>query len=384
MRRSTGAILLHAGGLVSYASALFIPFILGPALAGAAMTGDVVAAVAETYDTNITLAPSSELDDFITQLSVGVVGGYEGKIGTLKGEAHIHQYLYLDHSEFNNSAQELSANWTQDLGNAGVFRLREAFRHAEEPLDFDEAFERSTGRFSSYRNRLQASHTYEMNRHLSLRPSYANELVQISREALRDSQLHQGGLELDITPGPWTVVTPSYSYGVRHFSRGAEVTAQSIAANLRRYLTKQLYLDAKGGAAVVENSTNDETRTRPLYALSITNEVNDVTTARLAFVRQAESTGFAEEPFNAWRLSGQIERQLSARLTGAAAAFLGQGKYLDTGIEDELWGGSVRLAYEIARDWRGFISYRIAALDSSRGSRDYEKNTVSVGIGAQF
>jgi hypothetical protein len=384
MRRSTRAFRATPGALASVLSAIIL--ILGHPLAQAAqsLTGDLVAAVAETYDSNITLAPGNEQDDFITQLSIGVVGGYEGKTSTLKGEAHIHQYLYLDHSEFNNTAQELGADWTRDFGRAGIFTLSDDFRHAEEPLDFDESLGRTSGRYSSYRNRLRAAHTYDMNSRVSVRPTYENEIAQLSREDLADSQLHRGGAELDFILGPWTILTPSYSYGVRHFSRGADVSTHSLASNLRRYLTKQVYVDAKGGVDFVENSINDETRTRPLVGISITDELDGVTTARLAFVRQTESTAYAQESFTAWRLAGQIERQLSPRFTGAAEAFVGQGKYVDSGIEDELWGGSVRLAYEIVRDWRGFLSYRIAAVDSSQGVRDYEKNSVSVGVGAKF
>ena len=129
---------------------------------------------------------------------------------------------------------------------------------------------------------------------------------------------------------------------------------------------------------------NERDYERPLIQASLVNEGDENTHGDLTFVKEYQANPYTEDLFNYWQASTSLTRQVLRRLSGSISGFYGEGDYVTLNITDKLSGVTLGMIYELTKNVKGDFGYRFSHTDSTVNSRDYSKNTVSLGITGEF
>jgi len=337
----------------------------------------------ETYDDNITYRKDDTRSDLITALTAGIGAKYEGRLFNFDLVGNVTQQLFADNPNYSNNSQDFTLQALSELSKYDRVNLRDTFSHTYEPRSFEEAFGVTTGRYSYFRNRLYADYTRDIMKNLSAILRYTNAMDMPLRDDLSDSYLNSGGGELDYSLSSATIVSASYDFSLRSFDPGSDAYTHAFAGGLRQYITKQLYFDGRAGADYVI-SYNKQDYFKPMFGATLTDELDQNTVASVSFMLQSYTNAYSQDVFDYWQVSGDLKKQLLQRLNIALSAFYGRGKYLSLDIKDDLFGCNAGLVYDFTEHIRGSITYRYSNAASTSRAREYSKNTVYVGLTAEF
>ncbi len=333
-----------------------------------------------SYDSNVGYDKKNGLSDFVTQLDAGLDVGREGKYSQWKGQFDIIERIYADNSKFTNTSESLFLDYLKELTKTQKLALSEKFDHYYEPLTFEDAFGlRTTGRFERYRNLLSLEHEQEFTNTLKVFSRLGNEVYLVNNADVPDSYLNTAGVQLEYAKWPDLIGLFRYRFDWRIYEGGDDALNNFIQPGFRKYLTKQLYLETLVGANILR-AVNGETFTKPAIEVSLNDQVNEITVAGIGYRKDYQSSGFANDTFNEWRISGFCNKNLSRRVTGATQIFYGEGEYIDQGTSDKLSGVELGLLYDFKENWKGTISYAYTRVDSTSDTRGYTKNVVMVGL----
>ncbi|MFH0838665.1 MAG: outer membrane beta-barrel protein [Candidatus Omnitrophota bacterium] len=337
----------------------------------------------ERFDDNITYTKDNKKDDLITTATAGIDVRYEGKTRLLEFTADISRQLFADNSIFDNTSRDMTLNFQNEFSKYSRINIRDSFTHADEPRSFEDALGRTSGRYSYDTNRINAEYSRDITKQFAVLARYLNETNTYSREDLVDSTLQAAGLQAGcIISSDFNVLT-SYDYAKRKFDNGAHSTIESFGAGLRKYLTKQLYLDARGGRDFI-TSYSDTDYKKPSISASLTSDIDSNTTASVSYAKQYRTSSYTEDLFNYWQVSGSLTKRLLERLGFALSGYYGDGKYITSGTEDKLTGSSVGFTYDIGDNMRGNLSYSYSRTDSTVDISEYTKNSVTAGVSIEF
>jgi len=358
-------------------------FLLMPMSAYPWLDIKVEGSVSEIYDDNTTFTEENEKSDSITNLTLSLAVKYEGKTQTLKFIGHINQQIFAENHGFNNTSQDFDLIFSSELSKYDRISLENVFTHTYEPRSFEEAFGRTGGRYSYYRNRFNFNYTKDISKQFSLITRYANEINEISREDLKDSYLNKVGFEVDYFTSFATLLLFSYGFANRKFEYSKDASIQTMAIGIRPYISKRVYFDGKIGVDFI-NSYNDKGYSKPLILASLTDEISRNTRAGLSFAKQYNTDAYTEDIFNYWQTSAFFKRELLKRLRYSLSGFYGEGEYVSLDIIDKLWGANIALTYDFREKLRGNLGYTYSDLDSTDVSREYIKNTVFLSLTVEF
>ncbi len=343
----------------------------------------VSASVLESYDDNITQTNENEQKDFITNLSFGLGVQSERKLGSFDLTAKIVQQIFAKYSDYNRLSENLILNFQQEFSKYDRMSLRDVFSHTYETITFEQAFGRTPGRYSQYRNRFNIDYTRDIAKQISLSAKYDNEINVFSREDVSDSLRNRFGVQLDYFPTSADILMFSYDFSRRDFDPGGYVATNSIAAGLRHYLTSQLYFDGKVGMDVIDSYTN-KNYTKAFIQTSLTSDVDENSRASISFAKRYDTTAYSEDLFDYWQISGMFTRQLFKRLGFFLFAFYGQGEYIIVDVTDNLCGADIGFTYDLTRNLKGRLNYNYSNVDSTLDTRDYSRNRAFLGLAAEF
>ena len=341
------------------------------------------ASISEAYDDNITFVHEGEKEGFITNLSLGFDVEYEGKTRSFELITNINQQIFTNYDDFNNTSQDLSLNFQQEFSKFSRISIRNVFSHTYEPRSFEDAFGRTRGRYSYYRNRLNLAYIRDVTKQLSITARYINEIDEISRQDLSDSYLNTAGIGATYFLNSVTSFLFSYDFSHRDFDPGSDATINTIAAGMRYYLTKQLYFDIKAGIDLI-HSYSDRDYSKPLIQASLTNDIDENSLVNISFTKRYYTNAYTEDLFDYWQTSVTFRRQLFRRLGCVFSGFYGEGEYIATNITDKLQGASIGFTYDLSRKLKANLSYSYSKVDSTIETREYTKNTVLLGLTMEF
>lgn len=331
------------------------------------------------YDSNITSAKDDTKSDFFASLGAGLSCEYEGKKNRLQLTGNVIQQLYAHYNRFNNTSEYATIKYDHELSKYDRIRLSDAFSHTYEAENFSDEFGRASGWYSYIRNRFSIAYERDIAKQVALILRYGNNIDAPFREDLNDSYLNSVGMEIDYAYSSATVVYMSYDAWNRDFRPGKDATTQEIAGGIRQYFTKQLYCDGKAGVDIIKSYTG-KLYQKPLFELSVTDDIDKRTTARLGFFKEYRSTAYMQDIFNYWEIFGSVARQFTERLKGSAGCFYGKGEYVAGTIEDDLFGLNAGLTYEFRKNIRGVVSYNFSNTFSNQRYREYTRNLIMAGI----
>lgn len=339
--------------------------------------------VSETYDDNVNYSRVNKKSDFITQPHIGFVADYEGKTATVTATGNIYQDFYAKDNNLNRNWQDLSINGQAEISKFDRITAVESFSHTYEPRDFEDEFGRTRGRYSSYRNRVNLGYSRDLSERIRAALRYANEYNDYSIETIPSSFMNTAGVEGSYIVSSDLSFAGAYDFLIRDFDPGSSAKTNTLSGSLRKYLTKQLYFDGRAGVDFID-SYSGANLTRPMFAVSLTDDINDRTRATLSFNRSDSTVSYSQDLFNQWRVSTGLSHRLSQKLRGNISAFYGRGEYTVSGVINKLIGSSAGLTYDINDNWKATANYSYRHETSTATLGGYLKNRVTLGLTAEF
>lgn len=341
------------------------------------------AGLRESFDDNITSVREGGKQDFITSARVGMDAVYEGKTASLRLSGSIRQNTFLDNRDFNNTAQDLSANFLAEPSKYDTFSLSDTFSRSEEPRSFEDAFGSTAGRYRIQRNKLTFGYARDITSRFGLRARYANAIDSYSRHDMADSYSNSAGLELGYQASSRLSILGSYDLSRRDFDPGSHAITHSLGAGARVFLTPQLSLNPGAGINFI-TSYDGSSHRRPFLAMALQGELDKNTRADISLAKRYDTNSYSQDLFGYWQASSGIERALTERLRADCSLFYGKGEYKSLGIRDTFSGASIGLNYDVKDDIRASLAYSRSDTSSNIFSREYEKNVISAGLDVKF
>lgn len=339
--------------------------------------------VTQSYDDNITYVATNEKSDWRLSPKFQLDALLEGKLRLLKLSGGIDRNIYYDNGDFDNTSENFDVNFMQELSKLDRIIILNSFDHTYEPRSFEDAFGRTLGRYGYYRNDFIFNYNRDLSKQMNVNVRYSNQINNISRSNSSDSYLNQVGARFTYYASSALVFFFTENFFYRTFHPGQDSYTNRVLAGIRKFFTKQLYIDAQVGPDFIR-SFNDESYIRPYTEISIVDDLDEVTQIRIFFAREYQTNAYTQDLFDSWRIGGSVSRQFTKRLAADANVFYGHGEYLSIGREEDLWGGSLGMSYDLNRYWKGSLRYSHSTQDSNFSGSEYDKNVISIGVSAQF
>lgn len=336
-----------------------------------------------TYDDNITYAETDKKADFISTLSTGLGLKYENRRTFANFHILLNQDLYWKYTNNNNLSEHVSMDLRHDLTKFDHLSVSDRFTHADEPTSFEEEFSRSGGRYSYFRNRFDINYVRDFTEELSLQVGYGNDIDDATTDDVMDSQANRFSIQGVFAFNSRMSTYGFYNYTNRELDPGGEARINTLGVGVTQTLSEQLSLDIYTGADIIDSYNGDQL-TKPLWGAKLKHQINDRSAANLSYSQRYSTNPYTADVFKSWTISGGIDSQLLQRLYSDLTIFYGRGEYSMLKIDDDLFGGSAGLTYEINKNVKSNILYTYSQTSSNIDSREYKKNTVYLGITAGF
>ena len=344
---------------------------------------DLTAEVSEEYDDNITMVKEEPLSDYTTNIMPGITAKYEDDFKSWNLAVDLKQQIFAKNKKFDKLSQLVSFDFTKELSRFSMFTLRNDFTHAYEPVSFASAFGRTSGRYGYFDNNLSIGYIRELSKQLAMNVSYSHELDQFTRNDLDNSHRNQVVLGCSYDKSSATKLSAEYEFGKRNFHRGGDAGRNLLSLAVNHYLTKQLSLEAKAGVDFIDAYDNSD-YTKPLFLVSIYDEVDPATTAGITYIKDYTTNPYLEDIFNRWDVSAFFNRELNKRVSLALTGFYGSGKYIATGIQDQIMGQKAALIYSLQEDFKLDLSYVHSQVNSNDDTHEYDRNQFRIGLKKEF
>jgi hypothetical protein len=344
--------------------------------------------IGETYDDNVTLRRENRTDDFITDISAGIGVAYRGRTNTFDLAGNLYYQIFAKNSQFNNLAGDIALDFGHEFSKTDRISLKNVFYYSEAPLFFrrdffDEQFERIDGRFNRYNNRFTVNYQKDVSKHITGTLRYVNSINAFSGVDIPASYLNTAGIEVSYLLGPATHVFLAYDFTDIRFEDNRSAMLNTVTTGVRRYITRKIYLDGAVGVDFIE-SFDDEKFTRPVYQASLGYDVDERTNAVISFQKKNDTNPYRSDIFNQWRVSVDFRRQLLERFGCSLSAFYGEGEFVISDVERKLFGGRSVFTYDINKNLKGNLTYSYSEINSNISASEYTKNTVFLGLVAEF
>ncbi|MFH0753696.1 MAG: outer membrane beta-barrel protein [Candidatus Omnitrophota bacterium] len=371
--------------IVLYAS--LISLLLIPAQAMAMHMGDfdVTPSVfaGGRFDSNILQTNTSPQNDYITDLTAAVDVTLENKLETLSLRGALTRQMYMDHSEMNNTSQNMTVAYAREIDRHRRFQVKNRFDHTEEPTSFADEFGRHEGHYAYYLNRMNFSYVHDFSKQFTLTSAYSNEIYDSTQKGSASSIQNGVTLRGDYTLTSSTVIFGIYGLSHRRFNPGGYTLANNLDSGIREYFSSKTYLDLILGVSGIRG-VDTHLSFKPRYEATLTHEISGKTKAALSLIQSTDSTNNNSNLFGSWRVTGTLSHRLSNRLSCSAELFHGQGKYTSSNIKDTFDGASARLNYALTPNAGTYIGYTYSKTDSNIDSRSYTRSVVPVGVQVKF
>lgn len=344
--------------------------------------------VGETFDDNITYARKNKKEDFITLAGLGIGAKYEGRTRSFELTGNVTQRMYAKNSNFDNTTEEVALNFSNEFSEHARMSLSNVFIHSNEPLFnrgnfFDEQFGRRGGQFEHFRNRFDINYTRDFTRQLTIIARYGNSLDIFSGVDLQDSFLNNAGFEANYLLSATTTFLLSYDFVYREFEDNESASINTVATGIRQYITRKLYFDIRPGLDFID-SFDDENLTKPVIMTSLTYQKDTDTIARLIFEKKYDTNVYNEDIVNRWRTTASVTRQLMERLRCSLSIFYSEGEFISSDFKNRLLGANSTINYDITKILKGNFTYTYSHSDTNSETTGYTKNTVFLGLTAEF
>jgi len=335
------------------------------------------------YDDNITFLETLPLRDQVTHALAGIGLKRQGKNHRLALTAEANGQLFANHPAFNNLSEKATAQWEFHPSPRDHAVFENDFSNAAEPRSFADAFGRAGGRYFTLTNSLCAGYRHAVNSQWEWNLHCGHEINDYSADALRDSTLMKVGGRVAYAADSATCFQGDYGYSQRRFDPATVATTHATAFQLLRYLTPKTYGELQAGANLVTDYAGQR-HLRPRVKATLTSDLDAACSARLVFEKTIAAPEYGLDVLESWLVSVQWSSQVTNRAQALVNLFYIQGTYLETDIQDSLFGMDIGGAYELTSNSTLNASYIVARKKSSLALNGYVKNTFQLGISGTF
>lgn len=344
--------------------------------------------IGEMYDDNVTFDKENKKEDFITILGIGMSAKYEGKTKTLELTANLGNQTYARNSDFDNTTQDIAINFKNEFSEYDRMTLTNTFTHTDAPIFFRDDFfrpqqGRRKGSFDYFKNRFHADYSRDVFKQMSVTFKYDNDIDTFSGIDIEDSMLNRVGLESNYSITPDTTFLFLYDFTNRMFQEGSDASINTVAAGIRQYITRKIYFDGKIGLSFID-TFNDESLIRPVPEAAVSYQIDDLTLARLSFTKKIDTNPYDANISDNWRATAAVTQQLSERFRCSLSIFYGDRESLSFDYNQKLLGSRALFTYDINKNLKGNLDYTFSDADSNIDTAGYIKNTVFLGLTAEF
>jgi hypothetical protein len=341
----------------------------------------------EMYDDNVTFAKENKIEDFITILGVGMSAMYEEKTKTLELTANMGNQTFATNKDFNNITQDIAINFMNEFSEYDRMHLINSFSHSDEPIYFRDEFFREeetvSQEFDQFKNRFHVDYSRDVFKQMSVTLRYDNNIDAFSGIDLENSILNRVGVESNYSITPNTAFLFSYDFANRKFEEGSDASINTVTTGIRQDITRKIYFDGKAGLSFID-SFNDESFIRPVLEAAFSYEVDTFTLARLSFRRKTDTNPYGFNISDKWRTTAAVTHQLSERFLCSLSIFYGEFSTLDSNFNQKQLGSSTLFTYDINKNLKGNLTYTFSDADSNIDTAGYIKNTMFLGLTAEF
>lgn len=341
------------------------------------------ASLSESYTDNVYLVNDDEIDDFLTSINLGIGLIQEGKTQSLNLVGTLTQELFAKETSLNNLSEDLRLDYKKEFTRYDRIQVTNHFRHADDTQNFETDFGRVNGRYSYFRNNVNIQYSKDLSQHFTLDSSYGNEIYYTSQEGESDSTLHTIGIMLEQILSSQTTFLYGYNLSSRIFDDGADTNTNSIIGGARQYFTSQLFAEAFAYLDII-NDFDNRTKTKPQFIVSLTNDFSEDTSASLMFQQSTAANAYSADLFDSWQVALNLNHQLLERLRMGANAFIGEGEYDVSQINDKTLGVSFHFDYDLRENMIARFAYRLSGNNSNEDSRDYKQNKIECNLSLKF
>ncbi|MFQ5680973.1 MAG: outer membrane beta-barrel protein [Candidatus Omnitrophota bacterium] len=344
---------------------------------------NINAALSQGYDDNITFIKFNRRKDLFNRLSLGVSGGYAGKRRRMRLNLALAQQLFYRYDTFNNNSQNISFSLQQDFSRYQRVSLSNTFSHSYEPRSFLDAFGRTTGRYGYYRNRFALDYGQDVNRRLRWGLNYGQDIDIASRSDIGNSYAQRIGVNADYLFGSRFSAELSYLFSRRSFDPGKDAITHNLSLGAKYYFVSRFFAHGSAGWDIVRSYDNRD-YLRPFFDASLSGDIDKNTQINLGFGQRYYTNAYTRDLFGYRQVSAELRRNMQERLSCRISGFYGQGKYLALDIRDRLKGGMLTFVYDLSRNTRLDFSYLYTDVASNLDSREYKKNSLTLGYSIKF
>ncbi len=330
-----------------------------------------------SYNDNVTLAHRNVVSDMVQSVLLGLDFKRETDRNSFLLQADAARNFYLDNGSFDNTEINFRATDRYELSSRMRLNITDHYNRAEDPQSFADAFGRTSGRYRTDDNNLNAKYGFDLNSHMLFELEYINDVTVYSRSDLDNSVFNQFHPRLQYALDESNRVGIGYGFTMRDFESGSQVSGHTIIADFGHSFTKQLEWGCKIGEDFANEDTGG-TSQQARYEVSLINDINETTNAALKYRRGLSSYAYSKDLFDSYQVSATLAREVTSRVFVRAAGFYGEGDYQNSGIHDELLGAGVGINYATSPQSSVGLNYNFARTRSNQEIRSYDRNFVGV------
>jgi len=345
--------------------------------------------ITENYSNNITFASNEEekIEGLLTTATLGLGIQYSGKRRVIGFNGQAYWQIPTKSLSVQNSSENINFSFQEEFSEYDIIALSDTYSHSQVPENFDEEFGRGGGRFDSYNNTANIDYRREISGDVAANLGYSYGSSRFSREGSLDSTQNTGKFGLNYIYSSATNFSISYSLSDYNYDGGDNISIQSFTTSIRRYITKNLYVNGTAGVAI-STRKNDKNR-RVNYSVEISGELDDETNAILSYAKGIQTGVDKDDVFDNWQVSGRFTRQLLEDLSSNLSLSYGEGTYDLTGIKDKLVVWNALVSYKFwenkkGADISGRLGYTYSKLNTTDIGRGYTRNSLEMGMAAGF
>lgn len=373
--------------------------------------------ISESYSNNVTYASKNEdsVKDLLTNFSLGAGFKYEGIRRSVELSGLLNRQILTEKGTLENSSERANVIFRNEFSKYDSITVSNTYIHTQVPGTIDEGlnreqceklfdlfgreqvvklypecdkfkeeFGRITGKFDSYSNTVNLTYNRYLGERSNIKAGYMSGRRWSNKTGTTDS--NQNILRFDTNYGlsAATIFSLAYSYEDTRYDSGSDINIQRVNAGIRQYINELLYFEGKAGMDF-SSSHNDSTN----IEASFTGEIDNKTSARIAYARGVEISSDTEDVFRNWRISGNVKRELLEDLSGSLSGFYGNGDFVSAGVTDIFVGASFDISYNFWKDKlgklvNGRLGYTYSNLDSTDEERSYSRIGLDAGLSVSF
>lgn len=335
-------------------------------------------AISGMYDDNINFAKTNKKDDFITTLGLGMDLAYEGKRRSITFGGNINFSNHLKFKDIKDSSESLNLNFKNEFSEYDRIFFSYSFSHSNTPGSFEEEFGRVSARQESFSNNFNLYYSRDFSKHFVLSTKYNYSSGIIPGETTNKWSQNGMGIDMNYLYSIYTTILFSYSYS----QSSSDASINTATFGLKQNITERLIFDGSAGINIV--SINNNKNSTQNINVSLTDEIDENTSAKLSFVKTDETSSYTADVFSNWQITANFERQFLQSLKGSFSGFYGQGTLVSANITNTFLGANLAFTYEFWENLNGTFTYNYSNFNTTNEMGGYIRNTISLGITKAF